>query len=194
MRIVLLNGPPRVGKNTAANLVRDTIPGGVAVIGFSHHLKRMVHGIYLGREGWDLDPDYFDAVKGQPQEILGGMSWRQAYIHYSENVIKPLHGKEWFGEMFVRAARAAGCDTILVPDSGFVEEAERCVREVDPANILLVRLHRTGCTYAGDSRSYIDLSDHLVRAIDVHNIADKPERMGASVTSAIKAWMTPRKF
>jgi len=93
---VLLNGPPRSGKSSIADAILNarSLDASVAVIGMSFHLKRFVHSIYLGAEGFRLDPDHFDAVKGEPQDILDGMSWRQAYIHYSERVIKPLHGKE----------------------------------------------------------------------------------------------------
>ncbi len=114
---------------------------GSAIIGFSHHLKRFTHGIYLGRAGWDIDPDAFDGCKNTPQAMLSGKSWRQIYIHYSEHVIKPLHGAEWFGEKFVQAARGSGADLVIVPDSGFVAEAERTVREFGAENVRLVRLY-----------------------------------------------------
>ena len=176
MKIILLNGPPRVGKNTAANMLAKQFHG-CAVIGFSHHLKRMVHGIYYGNKGWYMDPDEFDGCKSEPQAILDGMSWRQAYIHYSENVIKPLHGKEWFGEQFMRAARAADADLVVVPDSGFPQEAERVVREVGAHNVRLVRLYKDGCTFAGDSRAYISLKHLGVTESEVQNVHGQPEVM-----------------
>jgi hypothetical protein len=183
-RVILLNGPPRVGKNTSAELLRAATPAST-VIGFSHHLKRMVHGIYLGAAGWAMDPDAFDAVKSEPQDMLNGKSWRWAYIHYSEQVIKPLHGKEWFGEMFVRAMHASGAQAVIVPDSGFREEAERTVREVGHENVLLIRLHRDGVTFAGDSRSYISLADFGVREIDIENIEGRAGMMLAAIAGEL---------
>lgn len=168
MKIILLNGPPRVGKNTAANMLAWELD--CVVIGFSHHLKRMVHGIYFGRAGWDMDPDGFDGCKSEKQQVLDGRTWRQAYIHYSENVIKPMHGKEWFGEQFVKAAHASGSDIVVVPDSGFVQEAERTVREFGAANVRLVRLYKDGCTFAGDSRNYISLRHIGVVENEITNV------------------------
>ncbi len=168
MNVILLNGPARSGKSTAASILNAVIPDS-EVIGFSFHLKRMVHGIYLGARGWDMEPDAFDAVKGEPQGLLDGMSWRQTYIHYSEKVIKPLHGEHWFGCQFVRAAKASGAETVIVPDSGFVEEAEVVAEAFGAKNVRLIRMHREGCTFAGDSRNWISL-DHIgVPAHDVHN-------------------------
>lgn len=184
-RIVLLNAPPRAGKNTAAAGASAVLQG-VAVIGFSHHLKRSVHAAF--GLGWDLDPDHFDAVKSHPSEQFFGMTPRQAYIWWSEEVIKPKFGKEWFGEMFMRAARSACADTIIAPDSGFTEEAERVAKEVGPHNVMLIRLHKTGCTFDGDSRSYIDL-DHLrVPTLDLKNIEGKPQLLVAHVVQAIRDW------
>ena len=174
MKVLLLNGPPRSGKTTAAAALAEAFPGRCAVIGFSYHLKQFTHGIYLGRSGWDAPPDCFDAIKSEPQSLLGGLSWREMYIHYSERVIKPLHGDEWFGEQFVRAARQTGKDLILVPDSGFREEGARVIREVGAENVRLVRIRREGCGYAGDSRGYIDLSDLGVPPLDATHVTGQP--------------------
>lgn len=168
MRFILLNGPPRSGKDSAALALQSFIPDSL-ILGFSWHLKIMVHTIYLGREGAALHPNHFDAVKDEPQDILGGMSWRGAYIHYSEKVIKPLHGKRWFGEQTLATARRSGCSTIIVPDSGFADEAIVIVQEVGADSVTLIHTHRPGCTFAGDSRTYVDLTDHGVLGISLQN-------------------------
>lgn len=158
------------------------------IIGFSHHLKIMTHVIYMGAAGLSLDPDHYDAVKGEPNDDFDGLTPRQAYIHYSENVIKPLHGKEWFGEKFIQAAKNSGSYLIVVPDSGFREEAERCVREVGSNNVLLIRIHKDGCTYDGDSRSYISLGDLGVREHDVLNVHGKPQWLGNTLFDIVHPW------
>ena len=167
-RIVLINAPPRSGKNTLAEMMRTALDD-VAVIGFSHHLKRSVHAIHFGEAGWAMDPDCFDAIKGEPQEILGGRTWRQEYIRFSEVYIKPQLGEKWFGRQFMSSVHSCGRSIIGVPDSGFLEEAEEAVHQVGPENVLLVRLHKEGCTYAGDSRTYIDLSHLGVLQFDARN-------------------------
>ncbi len=187
-RFVLLNAPPRAGKNTGAEALAGMIPGAL-VLGMAFHLKRMVHGVYLGRAGWDADPDCFDAIKGTPQALLDGMSWRQAYIHYSEQVIKPLHGPEWFGEQFLRAARDSGAPVVLVPDSGFVPEAERVVREAGAECVLLVRIHKLGCTYLGDSRSYISLGHLGVEERDVANVHGQADAYARDLAGEVLPWL-----
>ena len=182
MKIVLINGPRRSGKSTLAKILWMRVQSSSEIIGFSYHLKRFVHGIYLGAKGFKMDPDVFDAVKEEPQPLLSGRSWRQMYIHYSENVIKPMHGKEWFGEQFTRAAVETGHETIFVPDSGFREEAETVVRNFGASNVLLLRMHRTGCVYDSmDSRGYITLADLGVAEHDVENTEGDPSALLSQV-------------
>lgn len=172
MRFAIINAPKRSGKSTLAEMVKAAIPlhRDVAIIGFAHHLKRFVHGIYLGAEGFALPPDDFESVKEEPQAVLGGMSWRQAYIHYSERVVKPLHGKRWFGEQMLRAAKADGADFVIVPDGWFREEAEVVVEHAGAKNVLLVRLSREGYRFdETDSRGHVDLSDLGVETMLVAN-------------------------
>jgi hypothetical protein len=188
-KIVLLNGPPRVGKNTAANILRMASNENSLVLGFLHHLKRMCHAIYLGEKGWFLDPDYFDVVKGEPFEYLAGKSWRQIYIHYSEVVIKPLHGDGWFGDRFIDAVRESTAQSIYVPDSGFRGESERVVAAFGSDNVRLIRLHRHGCTYEGDSRSHIDLRDLGVACSDVINVEGDPAPMRHGLLRALHGWV-----
>lgn len=168
MKFILINGPKRTGKTSAAKMVAHEYTE-VEIIGFSYHLKRFCHGIYLGREGFEMDPDIFDDCKEVPQTILSGMSWRQVYIHYSEQVIKPLHGEEWFGDKLLETAIKSGKELIVVPDSGFRREAERLVRAVGPDNVVLLRKHRPNHGFEGDSRNYVDLSDLGVLCLDLHS-------------------------
>jgi hypothetical protein len=192
---VLLNGPKRSGKSTIADAILNarSIDTSISIIGFSFHLKRFVHGIYFGMHGFRFDPDHFDNVKEEPQEILDGMSWRQAYIHYSENVIKPLHGKEWFGRMLIQQARIDGSGMVVVPDSGFAEEAEAITRQTSAANVLLIRLHRPGHGFEGDSRGYIDLADIGVKSHDVWETEGGLDYAALEVIGVVKQWYEGKK-
>lgn len=187
---VLLNGPRRSGKSSCAAAIQNSrrIDASISVIGMSFHLKRFVHGIYMGRRGFALDPDHFDATKEHPQEILGGRSWREAYIHYSERVIKPLHGNDWFGRMLLRQAKEDAADIVVVPDSGFREEAEILIKDVGAGNVLLIRLHREGHGFAGDSRGYVSLLDLCVETYDVDSVEGALDRTMDEVVGLVAGW------
>lgn len=174
MRVILLNGPPRSGKSTLAKELQTYFgEDRCAIIGFSYHLKRMVHAIY-GLPG-DTDVEVFDSIKDTSSPIFLGLSPRQAYIMWSEKAAKMFHGKDFFGRMFLRAAEANGHELIIVPDSGFREEAISVAERVGPDNVYLVHLNRRGTTFENDSRNFIDLADVNVFTWQAWNCEDHIE-------------------
>lgn len=158
---IFFNGPPRVGKSTTADLVADEIKskfytrvGNVRRINMADHLKIATHGLY---GYYNSHPDMFEDIKGEPQDELGGMTWRKGYISTSEELLKKLHGQQFFGDMFKRRVlrETDENDCILVGDSGFGPELIPSINEFGTDNMLLVRLHRDGIDYSGDSRGYV---------------------------------------
>lgn len=93
---------------------------------------------------------------------------------FSEKFMKPLHGKKVFGHMmlsrleWLRGAHPE-TDGFLITDSGFREEAEVLVEEYGPECMTVIRLHRHGFTFAGDSRNLVDLVDLKVRTVDINS-------------------------
>lgn len=162
--VVFLNGPPRSGKDTAAaHLAKRE---GWRACGFAHELKEMTHRLYGLAAAFDHYEDMKDVALGQ----FGGVSPRRAYIAVSEHLMKPLHGADVFGHMWLRRwerEHAPFASFAAVPDSGFRPEAEAVLASVGRGNALLIRLHREGCTYANDSRGYISPPD--VRTVDIEN-------------------------
>ena len=80
------------------------------------------------------------------------VSPRNAMIHMSENVLKPLFGKDVFGIM---AAKSLEEGVNVFSDGGFAEEVQCILDEVGERNFLLVHVTRDGCSFAGDSRDYV---------------------------------------
>lgn len=180
MRFVLINGPKRSGKDTAAKALVAS-RNDVVRIGFADHLKNATHAAYGMPE---VQFDRFEAVKDSPREEFFGLTPRAAYIAHSEQYMKPLHGKDVFGRIFMRAANFARAPVIAVPDSGFASEVEPLIEAVGREQILLLRIHREGHDFTGDSRSYIDLPG--VTTIDLVN--NGVQAYCAAVRSHVMAW------
>jgi hypothetical protein len=86
---------------------------------------------------------------------------REAMIYVSEVIIKPRWGQDWFGQERIRSMKLkqfyvpAG-EVLFTDDScAFVEELEPLIEYLGQENILLLRIHRDGFTFDGDSRNYI---------------------------------------
>lgn len=161
--IILLNGPPRSGKDFIAKaLVRTSVTesGGHSAslrwvrYAFADQLKRMTHRLYdindLGRA------DFFEDKKDESCPEFYGLTPRQAYIAVSEKLIKPTHGDGFFGEVLSKKI-ALGHPTaqVVVPDSGFPGEAETLALH-SGREIYKVDIHRPGTDFSNDSRSYWD--------------------------------------
>jgi hypothetical protein len=192
--VVLLNGPPRSGKDTAAHGLLMYRPGSV-LLRFSTPLKAATHALF-GLRG--ITADHYEDCKDTPSADFMGLSPRQAYIAVSEQAVKRTFGKSFFGRVMVeRLRRVRGAPSpasvshwppmAVCPDSGFSIETAPVIREVGAANVILIRVHRPGFDFAQDSRSYISLE--LVNTVDVHNTGTVADLQRA-VCDAVTKWLT----
>lgn len=161
MKIVIFNGPPRSGKNTAADYahrqcVRDDLKNASYQslrLNFADPLKEITHIIY----GLKVDKDYFEHWKDTPLPEFSWKTPRRAYIEVSEERMKPTFGKDVFGQIFCRTLRNLKDkpDVVFVSDGGFKEEVEVIVDQFGENSLRLIHLTRPGCSFANDSRSYV---------------------------------------
>lgn len=161
--IIILNGPPGIGKDTiGAYLTGREYPA--VKISF----KSPMFDIALAILGPELYGEFIDLYmdrdqKEKPQVITRGMSPRQFMIWISEEVIKPKFGEQYFGNRLALSISEMCRDlAIVVTDGGFPEEIKPLVKAGHEVHIC--RLHREGFTFKGDSRNYIDLSGYHYRA------------------------------
>ena len=170
MKIILLNGPPRCGKDTLAELfIRRCF--NAAHASFKERLIAITLVIYgVSREQWD---QWYED-KELPRSPLGGKSCREALIFVSEEVIKPKFGDDYFGRAAAQKALGNlrnGYAYTIFSDSGFPEEALPLCDLVGPRNMMVVRMAREGTDYSIDSRRYLqpqDLPDG-VRFVGIDN-------------------------
>ena len=152
--IILLNGPPRSGKDYAGRVFEEL---GATTYKFATEVKDRTHAIFR----LHVPTDHFEDVKDDPRSEFLGATPREAYIRFSEGFMKPLYGDDIFGRLLAQRIRPG---VAAVTDSGFVSEAKVLVDQFD--DVVLVRIHRDGYDFSGDSRSYINLEG---KCIDINN-------------------------
>lgn len=104
------------------------------------------------------------------EDGVATLSVREAMIYISEIVMKPRFGKDYFG---VARAKAIQESEIAVDSStGFVEELPPLIKRLGQDNILLIRIHREGATFEGDSRGYIP-DGVITNTVDVSSVYGK---------------------
>lgn len=173
-KIILLNGAIGCGKDTIANLCFGEL--GTVTLSFKTPMFDIARAILGAIDYNEFIKAYNDrATKEQPMQILNGRSPRQFMIWISEGVIKPEFGDSYFGDRLARSA--IHTDMTIVSDCGFWSEVKPLI-DCDKLDVHLIRLHRTGCSFAGDSRSHIYLpDDYRLKAneYDLHLVDGMPE-------------------
>lgn len=167
MNIILFNGPPGCGKDTAAFSIyrhRFDFPGTIRFDRMSMPNKRAFAATFGGtvnQFGINLK---WEERKDGMSHLLNGKSYRQWQIDFSESFMKPLYGEAIFGRLFVHRHQHRMEDdyyTVLVPDCGFQIEADKLRADLPFARLLLVKIYREGCDFSKDSRGYIERVDQM---------------------------------
>lgn len=185
-KLILFNGPPRSGKDTAADYVWANYDN-VQRIKMSGPLKRGVQAFF---NLTDAELRALEETKDSPNDLLLRNSYRDVQISLSEDWAKEKFGMTVFGHLAARVMRSSRSEMFVTSDSGFDYEAVPLVNIVGPANTLLVRVHRPGFDFTKDSRSHITLQRADLLEVDVYNtgtVADFHKRIKA----VIDAWLTP---
>lgn len=188
MKIILINGPAGSGKDTMAEKLKDKLGYFTKLEKFAKPIKLAVAAIYFGGNYEAFAKyDTFEAKK-VPAEVFLGKTPREVQIAVSEFFLKPYHeDKRVFGKLMATRLKMADINQhVLVSDSGFREEAEELVDQFGAENILLVRLHREGYTFDGDSRSYINLDDLGVATLDIENEEGKADETAQKIYNIIQ--------
>lgn len=152
MKVLILNGPPHCGKDTIGALLKDQYP--CTTTCFKHDLYAEVAAYYGLRLDRCKELCTNRATKESKRSEFDWLTPRQALIHVSENVLKPKHGKDYFGKQAVnRINKVANLllPVIVFTDGGFEEEVNPLHKAYD---VTIVRLLGRG-TFEGDSRNYI---------------------------------------
>lgn len=193
MKVLLLNGPPRAGKDTIGRMLQREIPGS-ELFKFGEALKEMTHRAILGhRAPADALEDRKDDPERGPEK---GVTWRQAYIAMSEKFVKPLFGAGWFGKELAHSiswwASYPGARLAIVTDSGFREEAA-ALRDAGHELARLV-IWRRGCSFNGDSRSIWNGAGLIPDGLDWSlgndgNCLTKLETVVGRVANRVKDWI-----
>lgn len=192
-RVVVLNGPPNSGKDTLADYMchKYREAGEVAERrAFKDGLIELAAKLMLVDEDWFRKVCADRDQKERAQAQLGGLSPRQALIFVSEDVVKPKMGDQYFGSYMAQNLTKGAIH--FVSDGGFVRELVPIMDKLGRDNLLVVHLHREGCTFEGDSRDYVPLGE--VRWGGTHHNRGTVEESCNKLDATIQHWIKSTNF
>lgn len=174
--VIILNGAPNCGKDYIAEVLQSYIILNTglncSILKYKSRLYRITAALYGLDEIKLIEVANNRILKETPMVALGGLSPRKALIKVSEGIVKPIFGERYFGEAL--ASSIGSEDFVVIPDGGFSEEVVPLVECDRVHRVVVVRLTADGCTFEGDSRSYIHKGPSLkdVSFLDYHNRKD----------------------
>jgi hypothetical protein len=157
-QVIFLNGPAGSGKDSIADYL--AINYGYTHLSFKDVLFDWMFKIFNipdnSRQAF-FELYYTRTTKELPCELLrlgnSTLSPRQALIHVSENVVKPMLGSTYFGDVVAAKIANSDADKFVLSDCGFKQEILPVCKVADLD--VLCRIQRDGCSFEGDSRSYV---------------------------------------
>ena len=144
-KIILFNGPPGSGKDTAALAVSDKL--GIPHIKLSWPLK------YIASDTLGISHEILEQNKERP--TVNELSYRQIQIEIFRAIAAVL-GTKWLASMVVtRIDRNSLHDVFVLSDCGRPEEVDTLCSAFGAENVLLVGIHRKGKDYSNDIRTQV---------------------------------------
>lgn len=179
MKILLISGPPASGKDTAIHRIHEQYP--VLEEKFALPLRKAMRGLL------DVNDDTLEWMKRDDPRV------RLVMIKLSEEIVKHLYGREWFGYACARRvenewAKSNGNLNVVVTDAGFNYEVTafcEAVREFAPeCQFRLWQLTRPFCSYDNDSREKVVLPAQYGETCELRNFHGLEEFKGQVTVSA----------
>lgn len=163
--IIILNGPPRSGKDTAAQMLAEIIPNSTRC----SFKKKLL-------DFWQLSSG---AKITNYEKAKDTTNLRSELIHLSENIIKPALGKDFFAkvaaaEVLAQSTRFATEKTFIFDDGGFPEELE-VMKKCFP-RVSVVQIVRKKHTFHNDSRKFFNEGDTIFNNTTTEDLADNLKR------------------
>jgi len=199
-RVVLFNGPPSCGKDTAAIGLFERLT--YQRLGLEHELHLSLERFsmpnkraFAGMMGLNISTfGVVEVWEARKEEIIPslGISYRQWQIDFSERFMKPLYGQAIFGQLLAERwlRRTVGLkedQALIIPDSGFKSETEVLLRR--GWDILLIRIHRPGTDFSKDSRSYLEFDPRPnLLQLDIQNDGTEAD-FQAHIVGVFQSWM-----
>lgn len=152
-KLILLNGPRRVGKDSIAKELEKVFSS--VIMHFAEPVKAGTHASF----GLPHPSDYYEAVKDEPNSDFFGFTPRQAWINHAEGYMRKLYGQDVYVKILcnkLKTHMVGARRFVIVPDCRFSEEVYGMTSLFDMKDMLLVNVLREGYSFENDTGEYLN--------------------------------------
>ena len=149
-RVIMFNGPPHAGKDTAGEFCREFFGENATHAKFTQPVKDRAHS----QLGLKVATDHFEALKDVKLDEFEGMTPREYYIRTSER-LRQRYGHDVVAKLLVQSLTRAETPFIVNTDLGNDTEANTLMNAYGAENCLLIRIHREGKNFDNDCRTWV---------------------------------------
>lgn len=156
IKIIMINGPLRSGKDTCGKLIKKITKGEAQVFCTIDPVKSAIHTLF----DCDPDPNFFEMTKGYQNEELFRRVPREVYISLTERWLKQEFGTDILGRLLWRKISryaSEGSGLFCIPGVGQGPEVRVIRSHIRAEHICLIHLYRGQTSFNGDTRSYIEI-------------------------------------
>lgn len=165
MSLILISGPARSGKSLAGSILAERL--GADCFALSDILKDMTHKHF----GVDVGVSGFERVKDIPVPEFDFKTPREAYIWFSEDILKPCYGEHALGSWALSRVK----DNLevdrpsIVTGVGFKEEVAPLIDAVGKDKTYLITVECSPLQTVTDSRSVLRCEEFGVSGVTIPN-------------------------
>lgn len=192
MKIILLNGPPGCGKDTAAEFIRKHSNGLTRDVKLAMPLRKVMRTLF------DVDNETFNLMMGElkdsPSLMLGNHSARKWMIAISENLMKPMLGQAALGHFLVQQIKGTPARVVTVSDCGFDYEVTPLQDAFGHKTLCGINIERPGHDFRNDSRMRIDFESIGVQDHATISNEHDLELYEQQVRRVLKMWGLTREY
>lgn len=182
--VIVLNGPPRAGKDTAIAILEQVFAES-ETYQFFRPIKELLH-----RElGLDVGYDHYEVLKDTPLPEFGGMTPRQAYIDKGDRM-QAEFGHSILLDTYFEAI-ASSSAPLLITTCGMDSEGLEIASIFGTENVFVIRIHKDGHDFSQDSRSWVVSPTLNIK--DVTNVHGQQREYQSQIAAVAKMFVEGRR-